>query len=199
MDSLTLPPVSGSLGVAAPVTAATASSTDPPSEVYAKVARGALKCWFGPSGALKATHAFHARVDPPASGGSAEIVVHTRDPAQPAYGAVRAYHIAISPSGSGSTVEAQNLRFPDVQGGAMTADVTGWINGKEGCTARATEGVAAPQPIPVAQAVPATKKKSAVKKSAGKRAAEKTTSETTTSETKREPSARVSPALATPR
>src|SRR5262245_64230864 len=52
-----------------------------PTEVYALVAGGALRCWFGAGGPLKATHVFHAEAAPPAQGGAAEIVLHERDPA----------------------------------------------------------------------------------------------------------------------
>ena len=54
-----------------------------PTEVYALVAGGALRCWLGADGPLKATHVFHAEAAPPAEGGAAEIVLHERDPCLP--------------------------------------------------------------------------------------------------------------------
>lgn len=115
-------------------------SGDPPVDVYARVARGALKCWFGPEGSLKATHVFHARVDPPSAGGSAEIGVHTRE-AGSTIGVLRAYVIAINPvSGGGSTIEVQNVRLPEKDAALMKADVARWIAGQEGCSVIGTGG-----------------------------------------------------------
>ena len=37
-----------------------------PTEIYTLVAGGALRCWFGADGPLKATHVFHAEAAPPA-------------------------------------------------------------------------------------------------------------------------------------
>lgn len=123
-------------------------SSDPPVDVYAKVARGALKCWFGPEGSLKATHVFHAKVDPPSAGGAAEIGVHTRE-AGSTIGVLRAYAIAINPvSGGGSTIEVQNVRLPEKDAALMKADVARWVRGEEGCSAVGTGGwQAGPQPI----------------------------------------------------
>ena len=114
-------------------------SSDPPVEVYSRVARGALKCWFGPDGSLKATHVFHARVDPPSAGGAAEIAVHTRE-AGSNHGVLRAYGILIRPAGEGSAIEIQNVRFPDRDAELMRADVAHWIAGKEGCAIVGTGG-----------------------------------------------------------
>lgn len=117
-----------------------------PADAYAILAHGALKCWFGAQGSLKATHAFHARVDPPSKGGTAEIVVAVRDPLQPAYGALRAYQVAITPSSSGSLVEARNVRFPHTQAADMTADVRRWLGGQQDCGVAVTSSTAAPTP-----------------------------------------------------
>src|SRR5262245_39113927 len=50
-----------------------------PTEVYERIARGALACWFGASGPLKANYIYHAEAEPPGKGGKAEIVIHERD------------------------------------------------------------------------------------------------------------------------
>lgn len=139
LEGMKLPQLTQSLGGDAPTSALT-TSTDPPSDVYGRIARGALKCWFGPQGSLKATHAFHARVDAPSEGGQAEIVVHTRDTDKPQHGALRAYRIIIAPTPAGSLVEAQNVRFPEALGATLTSDVKGWIEGKEGCSGVGTGG-----------------------------------------------------------
>jgi hypothetical protein len=145
-DSLTLPslPTVASLpslpATLGAETSRTALSTDAPVDVYARIARGALKCWFGVAGSLKATHTFHARVEPPTSGGAAEIIVHTRDASQQAQGALKAFRITITPAATGSVIETESLRFPVQQGAAMTADVSRWIGGEEGCSVVGTGG-----------------------------------------------------------
>ena len=45
-------------------------------EVYTRIARGAMGCWFAPAGPLKKTHVFYADVEPAAAGRGAEIVIH---------------------------------------------------------------------------------------------------------------------------
>src|SRR5258705_5229386 len=51
-----------------------------PTGIYALVARGALNCWLGAAGPLRASHVFAAEAAPPSQGGAAEIVLHERDP-----------------------------------------------------------------------------------------------------------------------
>jgi len=130
---------------------------DPPVDVYARVARGALKCWFGPEGSLKATHVFHAKVDPPSAGGMAEIGVHTRE-AGSNHGVLRAYGIVIKPVGEGSNVEVQNTRFSEADAALMRADVARWVAGQEGCgivgTGGWNPGANGPAPPFSANAVP---------------------------------------------
>jgi hypothetical protein len=131
----------------------TTVSSDPPVEVYARIARGALKCWFGPEGSLKASHVFHAKVDSPTSATPAEIAVHTRE-AGSSHGVLRAFAISITPSGSGSLVEAQNIRFPAPQGEMMIADVGRWTGGSDTCSVVGAGGWNAGAP-PAAASPPA--------------------------------------------
>lgn len=155
-NPLTLPPLTSALGAdVMPVS----KSDDPPVEVYARVARGALRCWFGPEGSLKQTHVFHAKADPPASGGAAEIGVHTRETGS-SHGVLRAFVVTITPSGGGAVVEPQNVRFPEPQAALMTADVSRWVAGKEGCSIVGTGGwQAGPAPPEEAKATVAAKAK----------------------------------------
>ncbi len=145
-NPLSLPPLPASLGAEA---ATTSINADAPVDVYARLARGALKCWFGSEGSLKKTHVFHARVDPPTAGGAAEIVVHTRDADTSAagYAALRAYRVAITPAAGGSLVEAQNVRFPEAQGADMNRDIARWLAGKEDCSVVGTGGWGAGTPL----------------------------------------------------
>ena len=141
-NPLTLPPLTSALGAdVQPLS----RSGDPPVEVYARVARGALKCWFGPEGSLKQTHVFHAKADPPSAGGAAEIGVDTRE-AGSSHGVLRAFGVAITPSGEGSVVETRNVRFADAQSALMMADVTRWVQGQEGCSIVGTGGWQAAPP-----------------------------------------------------
>lgn len=142
---LALPPTTASLS---PPPQSVPPSVDSPVEVYSRVARGALRCWFGPEGSLKKTHVFHAKVEPPSNGGAAEIGVHTRE-AGSSHGVLRAFGVAITPSGSGSVVEAQNFRFPEPQAAIMIADVSRWAAGKDECGIVGTGGWDAAQPSPV--------------------------------------------------
>jgi hypothetical protein len=141
------------------LTSATASaplpistSSDPPVDVYARLARGALKCWFGPEGSLKKTHVFHAKVDPPSMGHAAEIAVHTRTEGS-THGVLRAFGISITPSGTGSVVEAKNYRFSEAEANLMIADVGRWTAGNDDCSVVGTGGWNAAAPS--GDAVPA--------------------------------------------
>lgn len=121
---------------------------DPPVDVYARVARGALKCWFGPEGSLKATHVFHGKADPSSAGGAAEIGVQTRE-AGSDHGVLRAFAVLIKPLGEGSAIEVQNVRFSEADAVLMKADVVRWVAGEEGCSVVGTGGWGAgPKPPP---------------------------------------------------
>lgn len=140
-------------------------SADPPVDVYARIARGALKCWFGPEGSLKKTHVFHARVDSPTKGTGAEIAVHTRAEGS-SHGVLRAFSIKIVPADSGSVVEAENLRFPKAQADLMLADVGRWTEGKDDCSVVGAGGwnAAAPPTEANATASPAPAKSTSPKR-----------------------------------
>jgi hypothetical protein len=155
-SSLKLPPMTAALEV--PVTPVSASN-DPPVEVYARVARGALKCWFGPEGSLKKTHAFHAKADPASLGGAADIAVHTREGGSSTHSNLRAFRITITPAGGGSNVEASNLRFSDDQSAIMIADVARWVAGEQDCSIVGTGGWGAAPAPPAAPAAATGKAK----------------------------------------
>jgi len=164
-DTSTLKSVTSTL---APAQSPVSTSTDPPVEVYARVAQGALKCWFGPEGSLKKTHVFHAKADSPTAGTPIEIAVHTREEGT-SHGVLRAFAISIAPSGSGSLVESKNIRFPPAQAELMVADVGRWVAGKDDCSVVGTGGwnAAAPPPAGNGAAEPQANAKAAAAK--GKR------------------------------
>lgn len=108
---------------------------EPPVETYSRVARGILGCWFGPVGGMRRSHIFHADVAPEHKGGGSEIVLHVREEGNaPSPRALRAYRVSITGTGGGSSVVAENLRFPEAMGAAMQADVARWARGGSGCS-----------------------------------------------------------------
>jgi hypothetical protein len=106
-------------------------------ELYSLVARGAFGCWLGATGPLRATHVFDAEAAPPEKGGSAQIVLHERDPDLRDQRGPRALRITFEQApASGVRVGFSNLRFPTVLAEAMSRDVTAWARGGAGCQTR---------------------------------------------------------------
>jgi hypothetical protein len=137
--------------------------SEPPVEIYSRVARGALACWFGPSGSLKKSHVFHADVAPEAKGGTAEIVLHVKDGAAESPRSLRAYRVVIERTGEGSRMISENLRLPEAVAKDMQADLKRWASGTTGCTVVGTGGWnAAPAP-PAEAPPPPTKKRKKIK------------------------------------
>ena len=105
-----------------------------PTEVYERVARGAMSCWFGTNGPLKANYVYHAEAEPAGKGGKAEIVIHERDrrPTENPKG-IRAYRVAITPDDGQTTLVFENLKLPEPVAKAMEADARRWGTGALGC------------------------------------------------------------------
>ncbi len=150
-------------------------------EIYARVARGANTCWFvgpgpGQAGPLKKDYIYHAEADAPSRGGKAEIVIHARDPSQPNPRGAKAYRINIDPDGeAAATLKTENLKMPDPMAAAMSADVSRWAKGDQGCQGASTvAGWGAPPPAPAAPAPPVkAKAKAQTVKPAQKSAAQR--------------------------
>lgn len=71
-----------------------------PTEVYERVGRGAVTCWFGAKGPLKGTHVYEATADSPHKGGQAEITIREREltpPSAPAVAGVKPTSAAPGP------------------------------------------------------------------------------------------------------
>jgi hypothetical protein len=105
-----------------------------PTDVYARVARGAMACWFGTDGPLKAEYIYHAEARPASQGGTAEIVIHEIDRASDNPRGLRAYRVVIKPSGDISAVTIENLKLPEPLAAGMEKDVRRWAAGAVGCT-----------------------------------------------------------------
>lgn len=114
----------------------------PSAEVYARVARGANRCWFGGQGRIAKTHLLHADADPSASGGKVDMVVHERAVDQPKPWGYKAFRVVITQStglgggdGVTSSIEIDNARFADAEARRMRAEVFQWARGEDGCKA----------------------------------------------------------------
>ena len=134
-------------------------------DIYSRVATGAMKCWFAVGGPLKSDYVYHATAAPPSRGGKAQIVIHRRDATQPNPRGPKAYLVDIDPTGDASaTVRTENLKMTDAFATAMTGDITRWTKGGDGCNpSSAVAGWTPAAPQPIAEATPATKPKTAKK------------------------------------
>jgi hypothetical protein len=108
-----------------------------PTDIYARVASGALRCWFGANGPLKATHIFNAEAAPPSDGGVAEIVLHERDLVSRDQRGTRAFRIAFIGRSGNVEVGVTPLKIGPPMSELMVRDVETWAQGGSGCNARA--------------------------------------------------------------
>lgn len=127
-----------------------------PTDIYALVARGALRCWLGPDGPLHATHVFEADAQPPSEGGVAHIVIHERDPTMSDQRGVQAFKVSFDIAPGGTRVGTTPIKMPEQIAPLMVRDVQAWARGETSCQAIAV----APQQ-PAASATPATQAKPA--------------------------------------
>ena len=145
-----------------PLPSVSAAYAQPPPEIYARIARGALGCWFAPSGPLKRTHIFHADVAPPSDNTGAEIVIHERDDAAQSPRSIRAYRIVIARAPEGTFVSGENLKLPPALATRMDEDIHRWAKGQAGCNtpgaeawpAQETKGDLPTSALPAAAASP---------------------------------------------
>ncbi len=105
-----------------------------PTEVYERVARGALVCWFGAHGPLKKTYIFTAEAAPATKGGDAEITIHERDPTQPSPRGSRVFRVWLTAESTESTrMTLQVSKLPQDLAQAMETDTLAWGIGRESC------------------------------------------------------------------
>ena len=131
-----------------------------PTEVYTRVARGALTCWFGASGPLKAAYIYHAEAEPASKGGASEIKIMTRDSAAADPRALRAYRVVFAPSEGGTRIEIENARMQEPLATRMRLDVKRWARDDEPvCEDPVTAGWSAEQGVPADPAKTTGKKK----------------------------------------
>jgi hypothetical protein len=119
-----------------------------PTGVFTQVAHGALRCWFGANGPLKADYVYRAEAEPPSKGGAAEIVIHERDTSFRDQRGPRAYRVTFDAQGSGVHVTSTALKVEPAKAQAMARDVETWARGGNGCQL----GALFPPPAPPARA-----------------------------------------------
>ncbi|MCL4768404.1 MAG: hypothetical protein KJZ80_19475 [Hyphomicrobiaceae bacterium] len=112
-------------------------------DVYMRIARGAMACWFGADGALSGSHIFHADVEPASRGGTAEVVVHEMDHAQPKPWGRRAFRVLLGPADGATAISVENLAMPDEVATRMRADVFQWIESKAACSTKQSPAIPA--------------------------------------------------------
>lgn len=107
-------------------------------EVYTRIAHGAVTCWFGAEGPLKGDYVYHANAAPPSKGGQARIVVHARDPERRDRRGKRAFVIDIVPEGQTANVTAYNATMSEALALRMRGDVGRWAADDRGCIAQSS-------------------------------------------------------------
>jgi len=114
--------------------AGTKTPVGTPTEIYTRIARGALSCWLGGQGELRKTYAFHAVASPRHEGGKSRIIIYQKPTkAQSGQRGLAAFRILISPKGRSAVVQAENLKLPKELGERMILDTHRWAAGEEGC------------------------------------------------------------------
>lgn len=116
-----------------PVPVAPGRVVGSPTEVYTRLARGILTCWFGAEGPLKKDYIYHAKAEPASKGGSSRIRIMTRDHEADDPRALRAYMASISPGGGITKVEVENRRLPAPLADGLKKDIERWTTGEDGC------------------------------------------------------------------
>ena len=160
-SSLNLPEMPSLANVSAIGASNSERASNSPTELYARVGRGAMACWFGANGPLKLGYIYHAEAEPASRGGKAEIVIHARELGQPNPRGPKAYRVNIVPVGETASVQPENLRMPEAVGAAMTADVERWSKGESACSSQAVAGSWSPQAPETGKKTPGAKTTSA--------------------------------------
>jgi hypothetical protein len=104
-----------------------------PTDVYTRIARGALNCWFGAAGPLKPGYIYHAEAEPPSKGGRSEIVIFEKDQAADDPRSMRVYRVVISMVDEKTKLEVENLKISEPLATRLRGDVDRWAANEEGC------------------------------------------------------------------
>ena len=141
------------------VTPYTSSHGEGTHEIYARVARGAKTCWFGPGKPLVKGYAFDGEAAAEADGGAAEVSVHVRAQDQPNGRGGKVFVIRIAKEADGAKLEMENRRIPEAMAEQMRADVAKWAKtGEVECGAVTVPGTEVAASVPLPQRKPELKK-----------------------------------------
>ena len=132
-----------------------------PTEIYTRVGRGILTCWFSPSGPLKPAYIYNADAQPPSKGGASVISIHKRDREATDPRSIRAWKLAIIPDPEGTKVEIENFKLPPEIAEPLARDARRWAAGEENCSEPTTLAAPPPPPAPVVAAKKTTAKPAA--------------------------------------
>jgi hypothetical protein len=120
-----------------------------PTEIYTRVGRGILTCWFSPSGPLKPAYIYNADAQPPSKGGASVISIHQRDREATDPRSIRAWKLAIIPDPEGTKVEIENYKLPPEIAEPLARDARRWAAGEENCSDQTTLAAPPTPPAPV--------------------------------------------------
>lgn len=107
-----------------------------PTEIYTRIGRGILKCWFGSDGPLKPNYKFYADAEPPSKGGASQISIHIKEETSLDPRSKRAWRVGIVPSPDGTSLQIENIKLPEVFAQPLETDVRRWGAGEEDCSLR---------------------------------------------------------------
>jgi hypothetical protein len=161
-SAINAPPAANAEG-SAPAIETTIIVPGTPTDVYALVAHGALRCWLGPDGPLHATHVFDAEAKAPADGGTAQIVIHERDPTMRDQRGTQAFRVSFDIAPGGTRVATTPLKMPAQIAPLMVRDVEAWARGGSGCQVMALQQPPA-QPAETSATQPKQAKPAGVKR-----------------------------------
>jgi hypothetical protein len=142
--------------------AETASVAVSTTELYSRLARGAMACWFSPGGPLKDQYIYNADADAEAEGGKAEIIIHIRDLGAQNPRGLKAFRVSITPGQESGTARlaVENLKMPEPMSENMKKDVQRWSGGDIACAEPGSDWAPKPPEPPAATTADKGKKKS---------------------------------------
>lgn len=106
-----------------------------PTEIYTRIARGALSCWLGAYGPIKTTHMFRAAAEPRSKGGRSTITIYEAPKDKNRKIGKRAFAVRIAPSGNTASVSAENVTLSEKLAERFNIDVHRWAANDQGCFA----------------------------------------------------------------
>lgn len=109
-----------------------------PTDVYTRIARGAMTCWFGTAGPLRDAYIFQAEAEPASRGGRSKIVVRVRDREAASPRGLKAFSVTITPEKETVEIAVVNHKLPEPLGKTLEADVRRWSVGEVGCQGTGT-------------------------------------------------------------